>query len=166
MDLSSRERELDRLYATLSKAVKSSARLAEVLRRPCPVDAGVYFFFEQGELRRNGRPRVVRIGESGNLRSRLLRQHLNGTHRDDCFDSQGLRSSVFRHHVGVALIRRHGLSLRGHTSEETVEQWAKLKTSEPSDEAERDFERDFEDHITRTIGAMSVTWRVRRRRPQ
>ena len=60
----------------------------------------------------------------------------------------------------MALIRRQGLSLREHTSEETVEKWARLKTSEPCSEAERDFERDVEDHITRTIGAMSVTWRV------
>ena len=160
MDLSSRERDLDRMYVTLEEVVEPPARLAEMSRRPCPERAGVYCFFEQGEVRRDGRPRVVRVGESGNLRSRLLRQHLTGTHRDDCFDRHGLRSSVFRHHVGLALIRRHGLSLLGHTTEETAGKWASLKTSEPSNESERNFERDVEDQVTQTISAMSVAWRV------
>ena len=150
---------MNRLYATLDDDCRNPVRLEDVSRRAVPASAGIYFFFEQGELRSNGRLRVVRVGESGNLRSRLLDQHLNGTHRDNCYDSRHvLLSSIFRHHIGLALIRRGTLSLPGSTSEAAVKTWVALKTREPSHRIERDFERDVEERLTQTIGSMLVTW--------
>ena len=127
--MNSRERDLDRLYATLDEDWRSPVRLEDVSRRTIPAGAGIYFFFEQREIRPDGRLRVVRVGESGNLRSRLLDQHLTGTHRDNRYDSRRvLLSSVCRHHIGLALIRRDSLSLPGSTSERAVKTWVALNS--------------------------------------
>lgn len=73
---------------------------------------GVYFFFEESQTRR-GRMvwRVTRVGTHGvsagstsTLRARLR------THRGTSEGQGNHRSSVFRRHVGQALIRRDGLS--------------------------------------------------------
>lgn len=133
-----RERNLDQLYATLEEIAEGPVGLTELSRRIVRADPGVYLFFEQGEVRRNGRPRVVRVGKSVKLQSRLLDQHLNGNHR----------ASVFRRHVGEALIRRDRLP--------GLETW--LKSTAPSLQTERDSERDVEDRVTQVLGAMSVAW--------
>lgn len=71
---------------------------------------GVYFFFEPGEERVNGNPRIVRVGTHGlrpGSRSTLwkrLRQH-----RGSRAGGGNHRGSIFRLHVGSALIaREHG----------------------------------------------------------
>ena len=120
-----RERDLDQLYVTLEEIAEGPVGLTELSRRIVRADAGVYLFFEQGEVRRNGRPRVVRVGKSVKLQSRLLDQHLNGNHR----------ASVFRRHVGEALIRRDRLP--------GLETW--LKSTAPSLQTELDSERDVEE---------------------
>ena len=151
-----RERDLDRFYRVLDKA--AGPRLLPDCQA-VPEAAGVYFFLERGEVRRNGRPRVVRVGKSVTLRSRLLNQHLNGTHRDNCSNDHGYRSSVFRHHIGSALIKRHKLSLR-QDALEGPKTWSRLKKSEPADEVERDFEQQVESRVTQVLRAMSVAWVV------
>ena len=153
-----RERDLAQLYTVLEQAADGPVLLPH--SRVGPNASGVYFFFESGEVRRNGCPRVVRVGRSGNLRSRLLNQHLHGTHRDNCYDDHGLRSSVFRHHIGLALIVRDKLFLGERTPEETANKWRKFKKVEPSSHVERDFERDVERRVTRVLSAMSVAWIV------
>lgn len=67
-------------------------------------DAGIYFFYEEGEQRENGQPRVVRVGThrlTATSRSTLwdrLAQHrgspTGGNHR----------GSIFRLHVGTAML--------------------------------------------------------------
>ena len=153
-----RECDLDRLYTVLDEASGGPVLFSDC--QAVPAAPGVYFFFEQGEVRRNGRPRVVRVGKSETLRSRLLDQHLNGTHRDNCFDEHGPRSSVFRHHIGLALIVRHKLSLGHNTLAETVATWSRLKKSEPSNQVEWDLERVVESRVTQILRAMSVAWVV------
>lgn len=138
VNVSDRERDLDRLYATLGEIAEGPVRLAELSRLTVPADPGVYLFFEPGEVRRNGRPRVVRVGKSVNVQSRLLDQHLKGNHR----------ASVFRRHVGEALIRRDRLS--------GLETW--LESTAPSLQTERDLDRVVENQVTQVLGAMSVAW--------
>jgi len=72
---------------------------------------GVYFFFERGELRDDGRtPRVVRVGThavSRNSQTMLwhrLRQH-RGTLKGAYAGGGNERESVFRYLVGDALLR-------------------------------------------------------------
>ena len=73
---------------------------------------GVYFFFEPGELREDGRtPRVVRVGThavSAGSRTTLWtrlrdhRGHVIGRH----VGGGNHRASIFRRHVGSALLGR------------------------------------------------------------
>ena len=79
---------------------------------------GVYFFFEPGELREDGRtPRGDRVGTHGlkaGSRSTLwgrLRQH-RGSLGGELAGGGNHRGSVFRLHVGSALLRREGLESR------------------------------------------------------
>lgn len=82
------------------------------LARHCP-KAGLYFFFERGELRPNGRPRVVRIGTHAltpssktTLWSRL-RHHMGRTGGSNPGGGNH-RGSIFRRHVGSALLNQRG----------------------------------------------------------
>lgn len=68
---------------------------------------GVYFFFEPGERRANGAPRVVRVGTHGlRLESRSTLWQRLSQHRGTRAGGGNHRGSVFRHHVGSALIAR------------------------------------------------------------
>jgi len=79
---------------------------------------GVYFFFEPGEFREDGRnPRVVRVGTHALKRGSKstlwgrLRQHRGniGGKRPGGGDHRG---SVFRHHVGSSILCKEGLEDR------------------------------------------------------
>jgi len=76
---------------------------------------GVYFFFEPGEFREDGRTsRIVRVGTHGlkeGSRSTLwgrLRQH-RGSLGGERPGGGNHRGSIFRLHVGTAVLRREGL---------------------------------------------------------
>lgn len=77
---------------------------------------GVYFFFEDGELRENGDLRVVRVGThalKATSRTTLwdrLRQH-KGTDGGQYPSGGNHRGSVFRLHVGTAIISRGVLNV-------------------------------------------------------
>lgn len=108
---------------------------------------GVYFFFEHGEHRRSAplASRVVRVGThavGAGAKSSLwgrLRMH-----RGTKAGSGSHRSSIFRHHVGVALLRLEGRDLAT---------WHDKKS--PKEKAE---ERAHELEVSRRICAMSVLW--------
>lgn len=121
------------------------------LARHCP-KTGLYFFFEAGEVRPNGLPRVVRIGthaltttSKATLWGRL-RQHMGrvgglnpggGNHR----------GSVFRRHVGSALLKQ-----RGDT--DLLVAWT---ASQPRPEHVK-AERALEVEVSRAIRAMPFLW--------
>lgn len=106
--------DLDRLYALLAELEKTVG--AKRLLRDCDgkmqwPKSGVYFFFQEGENRKNqpDTPRVVRVGthalteKSQTTLWTRLKQHKGansggGNHR----------GSVFRLHVGTALIEKQG----------------------------------------------------------
>ncbi|MBY6153943.1 hypothetical protein KUV47_12030 [Vannielia litorea] len=112
---------------------------------------GVYFFFEDGEVRGqsgNG-PRVVRVGthalKSGSRTSlwKRLSQHKGvalsggGNHR----------GSIFRLIVGTALLERDGL---------TSESWDNRKSTAPREM--RLAEQQIEQLVSGVIGAMPFLW--------
>ncbi|WP_353428856.1 hypothetical protein [Paracoccus denitrificans] len=112
---------------------------------------GVYFFFEDGEVRSqsgNG-PRVVRVGthalKSGSRTSlwKRLSQHKGvalsggGNHR----------GSIFRLIVGTALLERDGL---------TSESWDNRKSTAPREM--RLAEQQIEQLVSGVIGAMPFLW--------
>lgn len=149
--MTEREQQLNGLYDILACLVPARGgprALEDWTSGMVPGSSGVYFFFESGEARRNGSPRIVRVGESSNLQSRLLDQHLNGTHRDDHRDENSVfRSSRFRKYVGAVLIKQHNLE---------CPTW--MDCEEPCGAADRRAERDVERRVTRVIGAMPAVW--------
>ncbi len=62
---------------------------------------GIYLFYEKGE-KINGKPRIVRVGintEDGNFKKRI-HSHYKGSHKN----------SVFRKHVGYAILGQEGVN--------------------------------------------------------
>ena len=137
-----RKRAIRKLYEALDRSGSPTGGPAPLCECRPPTESGVYFFFEPGEERVNGDPRIVLVGESGDLRRRLLRNHLNGTHRDN-----RRVSSRFRKYIGQALIEREGLACRT---------W--MNDDDPSASDDLAAERLLEDGVTRVISAMPVKW--------
>lgn len=143
----------EEFYWLLAGLAGGARRLRDCRAGDCP-QGGVYFFFDAGEVRSDGTSRVVRVGthaltaaSSATLWDRLRqhRGHLGG--RDP--GSGNHRASVFRRHVGAALIHRDGqppgllaswLDRHGpHPG------WARQETA-------------LEVAVSRHIGAMPVLW--------
>jgi hypothetical protein len=103
------------MLATLECRVEGKRTLARATGRMGWPQRGVYFFFELGEERTASGTglRVVRLGthalNAGSQTTlwRRLRQH-RGNLRGSNPGGGNHRGSVFRHHVGTALIRRDG----------------------------------------------------------
>lgn len=108
--------ELDRFYDALAElriVCGGERRLATCDGRLAWPHRGVYFFFEPGETRRNGEPRVVRVGTHALAsRSRTTLWNRLSQHRGTAGGSRpgggNHRGSVFRLHVGQCLLARDG----------------------------------------------------------
>lgn len=155
MKQTNRAQVLDELYSLLEAAAQLHGG-PRLLRNATGRDHwpthGVYFFFEPGELREDGAtPRVVRVGthaltESSKAklwtRLRAHRGKLGGRNPG----GGNHRGSVFRLHVGTALIERDGYP-------EAATSWASRSTA-PREV--RDREVVLEQAVSRHIGAMTV----------
>jgi hypothetical protein len=114
---------------------------------------GVYFFFEDGETRANSSCRVVRVGThalTSTSRTTLwdrLRQH-RGHLKGRSFGGGNHRASVFRRHVGAALIRH------GNRPDELLGSW--LDRHHPTRWTEQ--EDEIEREVSHRIGAMPFLW--------
>jgi hypothetical protein len=109
---------------------------------------GVYFFFEPGETRADGSPRVVRVGTHGlkvGSKSTLLGRL--SQHRGRASGTGNHRGSVFRLHVGAALIARGDV--------EAVGTWGQ-RSSAPRDV--REAEVPVELAVSAHLATMSVLW--------
>jgi 5'-3' exonuclease len=102
--------DLEEFYEILSRLSLNTGglqSLAEADRRTWP-ERGVYFFFEHGENRLcTDRPRVVRVGThavSANSKATLWNRLR--THRGVSEGGGNHRSSIFRSHIGTAIIHR------------------------------------------------------------
>lgn len=115
---------------------------------------GVYFFFEPGEVRSAGHDRVVRVGT--HALTRTSQATLWGRLRQHRGQLSGLRpgggnhrASVFRRHVGAAIIRRE------QPSDGLLDSWLDRHGPRPGwAEMEAQIERAVSDHI----GAMPFLW--------
>ena len=117
---------------------------------------GVYFFFEPGEGRSTSGEgsRVVRIGTHAlNSRSKTtlwkrLRQH-RGTLSGDYADGGNHRGSIFRQHLGLAVIQRDELM------DETTSTWSYGSTASRDIRLhELSLEREVSEHIRK----MPLLW--------
>ena len=146
-----RRRDLDRFYELLDRL---SARLGGPrCLRECSgadgwTDRGVYFFFEESELREGGPPRVVRVGTHAVTQSsqrslwRRLADH-RGTLSGTRPGGGNHRGSIFRLHVGTALLNRDPYP------PEVRRAWNALEADSGFKDTEHDLERAVSDHIGR-----------------
>jgi hypothetical protein len=142
-----------RILGELSELQGGPRRLRDCSAGGCP-RWGVYFFFEDGEVRRDGGGRVVRVGthaltatSQATLWGRL-RQHL-GRRAGQNPGSGNHRASVFRRHVGATLIQRDELA------RELLDSW--LDRHGPH-EGWATQETEIEMAVSLNIGAMPVLW--------
>lgn len=144
---------IDRFYelvARLEELPNQGLPLGEYTGRSPWPDRGVYFFFEPGEYRAHERSaaRVVRVGTHavsagsksslwGRLRAHLGRRDGSGSHR----------SSIFRLHVGAALLQRNDGS--------HVTSWG---SDRPADAPAQRSEADHERRVSEYLSQMRVMW--------
>ncbi|MDO9537549.1 MAG: hypothetical protein Q7J68_04440 [Thermoplasmata archaeon] len=146
----SRREDLDRFYYLLNRLemhLGGTRNLAECNGRMDWPERGVYFFFEDGEYRENGEPRVVRVGTHAlktGSRSKLWNRL--SQHRGTNSGGGNHRGSVFRLHVGTALIERDGL----HSATWSVGSTAKGEI--------REREYSIEKLVSEHIGQMLFLW--------
>lgn len=146
--MSDRRREaFDRMYRLLDELddrYGPPRRLAESRSQTGWPDAGVYFFYETGEVRESGEPRVVRVGTHRLTEtSRATLWGRLGQHRGSGDGGGNHRGSIFRLHVGTALL----------ASGEYPEAETTWRVKKPPPEA-RDRERRLERAVSQYIGAM------------
>lgn len=151
--MNQRRAELDRFYLLLAQVEMwngGKRRLATCHGGTGWPQRGIYFFFEDGELREDGvTPRVVRVGthalrpSKSTLWSRLS-QHKGNT--DGSMPGGGNhRGSIFRLHVGTALLDS------GNWPEVTRGSWSVGNTAPPD---VRRAEYPLECAVSQHIGAM------------
>lgn len=156
--MTDRRRDLDAFYTILDELrdrIGGYRHLRDTGgRRDWPA-RGVYFFFERGELREDGRDlRVVRVGThavSVGSRTTLwnrLAQH-RGTTAGTFAGGGNHRGSIFRLHVGTALLNR------GTHPAEVQATWGRGSSA---DRATRMAEYALERDVSAHIGAMPFLW--------
>ena len=155
--MTGRQAEIDTFYgllADLEARCGGKRRLAECDGRMSWGQRGVYFFFEHGELREDGvTPRVVRIGTHALRPSKStlwgrLAQH-KGTTAGSMPGGGNHRGSVFRLHVGTALLAR------GEWPPSIRDSWSVGGTA-PA--AVRAVEYPLERAVSDYIGSMPFLW--------
>ena len=137
------------LLARLAEQSSQGRQLAELTGKLGWPRRGVYFFRETGELRTASpaTQRVVRVGThavSANSKSTLWGRLR--THRGSRTGSGNHRGSIFRLHVGAALLARDRCD---HAT------WG-VGSSAPK--RTRLQETELEQRVSATIGAMTVLW--------
>lgn len=153
-----RRRHLDVLYRLLdqlSSHVGGPRRLDECHGRMGWPSHGVYFFFEDREWREDGKtPRVTRVGTHALTETskttlwKRLSQH-RGSVRGRNPGGGNHRGSIFRRHVGAALIGRDAWPV-------ACESWD--RTTAPDIPEERAAEASLEREVSAFIGAMPFLW--------
>ena len=149
-----RTNHLARFYSALERLesdVGGKRRLSHCDGRMDWPKRGVYFFFENGELRNSSGdgPRVVRVGTHAvTLGSKTSLWNRLSTHRGSARTGGGNhRGSIFRKLVGYALMIRH--------PECTIETWGE-GDSAPADIRAAEFE--LEQGASAVIGKMPLLW--------
>lgn len=146
--------ELDQFYELMGELRRLPGQgrpLSEYAGGRSFPNRGVYFFFEPGEYRQDGRtPRVVRVGThavSINSRSKLWTRLR--AHRGSLKGTGNHRGSIFRLHVGAAL------GARDHGNTIVPESWG-IGASAPH--SIRDIEKAHEQLVSVYIGRMGIAW--------
>jgi hypothetical protein len=154
--MTTRAADTDRFYDLLDRLrhlYGGTRTLATSTARDGWPSHGLYFFYEPGETRSTGGPRVVRIGTHALTQtSRTTLWRRLAQHRGQVSGSNpgggNHRGSVFRLHVGAALLRRD------QAPAELLASWLSPRPDPQCRVAERAHERKVSDYI----GAMPFLW--------
>jgi hypothetical protein len=155
--MTSRAEDLDRFYRLLSELENrrgGKRQLSQCSGQMTWPKRGVYFFFEQGQVRNDGvTPRVVRVGTHALKRSKStlwgrLAQH-KGSTAGTMPGGGNHRGSIFRLHVGNALLSA------GSWAPEIDISWG---VGSSATAAVRLEEYPLELAVSEHIGAMSFLW--------
>ncbi|MCK4872834.1 MAG: hypothetical protein KAS72_08930 [Phycisphaerales bacterium] len=151
-DHSQAERDRDRFYEILRAL---DERVGRRMLRDCHgrlnwPKRGVYFFFEAGEVRKDGvTPRVVRVGTHAITdKSRTTLWKRLSQHRGTLAGTGYHRGSIFRLHVGRALLNRGDIALNPDT-------WGRGSSAKGS---VTDAERQVEQLVSVYIDDMPFLW--------
>lgn len=146
---------LDRFYTLLDRVralnTISSRKLSQQTTASVRHERGIYFFFEDGEVRMTSpfQNRVVRVGTHAvSQGSKATLWNRLRTHRGGADGQGNHRGSIFRLHVGESLIRRSEL-------EAIFSTWGKGQSA-PADV--RLSEEVIELAVSEHIGEMEVAW--------
>ena len=143
---------LQRFYSALARCSGEAPRqLCSCHGRLLWPNRGVYFFFEDGEVRSDSSPRVVRVGTHAvSLNSQTTLWKRLSQHRGPVSGIGNHRGSIFRLHIGGALLTRDAGILPAAGS------WGNgaKPTSTPDVLAEGIVERAVSVHI----GRMPLVW--------
>jgi hypothetical protein len=146
--------DLERFYALLKRLERSLGGkriLSECTGKMDWPERGVYFFFEDGEFRSepSNEPRVVRVGthmvSRGSKATFWRRLH---THRGTEDGRGNHRGSIFRLHIGMALMNRSGGNTR-------VPTWGQGQNALPGTRAK---EKKLEQEVSEYLGRMPFLW--------
>lgn len=151
---SKRLADIDRFYVLLQRIAKIDLNgirsLGERTAQSVP-KKGIYFFLQPEEIRMTSpfENRVVRIGtHSVSTGSKSTLWNRLRTHRGGADGNGNHRGSIFRLHVGDALIRKHGF-------EKVFATWG-IGQSAP--EEIRSKETEIELEVSKIISEMQVLW--------
>jgi hypothetical protein len=149
--------DLERFYGLIDE-LRSRTRGPRFLRDCSKATGwpaqGVYFFFEDDELRAVGAPRIVRVGTHAvSVGSKTTLWNRLSAHRGTVGGSQpdggNHRGSIFRQHVGDALLARGGFDVQAAST------WG---NGSSAPRAVREAEYSIERAVSRHIRAMPVLW--------
>lgn len=146
--------DLDRFYgllAQLEAGIKGRRRMRECTGSMAWPQMGVYFFFEDQEFRTTsvGINRVVRVGtHTVSKGSKTTLWHRLRTHRGGADLSGNHRGSIFRLHVGNALLARS-------KGQQLVPTWSQ---GQSASREIREAEATLEKQVSESIGGMSLLW--------
>ncbi len=154
--ISQQQRDTDIFYTLfdeLSNRVGGPRKLKDCAASTGWPNRGVYFFFEDGEIRLDGSPRVVRIGThaiAGSSKTTLWNRLANhrGTISGPKPGGGNHRGSIFREHVGTALVG----------SDDWPDAVGQSWCDKNANREARHEEFALEQAVTRHIGEMPFLW--------
>jgi len=147
-------RDVDRFYQLLEllrERLSGMRRLSECTGRSDWPERGVYFFFDPREYRTTDprQPRVVRVGTHAVSRgSKSMLWNRLYSHRGTVSGGGNHRASIFRLHVGAAMIRRSDGALE-------VRSWGE---GQSASRGVRAGEKELEELVSRYVGQLPFLW--------
>jgi hypothetical protein len=147
--LAATKRKFYRIMRRLWVAQRGGRQIAECSGKLSWPERGVYFITPELPAGHGGMPRIIRVGTHAvSLGSRTSLWNRISTHRGAGHGGGSHRSSIFRSHIGRALMNREA-------GRQWPGTWAK---GQSAPKFIRDAELELEQVVSHTIGDMRILW--------